>query len=66
MGRPQRRSVQAAAPVTTAGVHGHISDPSGAFIPGATITVTNEEGIAATTKSDAAGAYAVSNLAPGS
>jgi hypothetical protein len=53
--------------VSTAAVHGHIADPSGALIPGATITVTTPTGTAVTTATaDAAGSYSVKGLAPGS
>src|ERR1022692_2488339 len=67
-GQAAAPAIQApAVPATLAAVHGHISDPTGALIPGATITITTETGVAVTkTKSDAAGAYAANNLAPGS
>ncbi len=52
---------------TTASVRGHVADPTGALIPGATVTVTNAAGATlATTTADASGSYAVSGLAPGS
>ena len=48
-------------------VRGHITDPTGAFIPGAKITVSTAAGTAVTTTTaDATGTYAVSGLAPGS
>ena len=51
---------------TTASVHGHISDPTGALLPGSKITVTTTAGAAvATTTADSGGAYQVSGLAPG-
>ena len=51
---------------TTGSLHGHISDPTGALLPGAKITVTTTAGAAvATTTADASGAYQVSGLAPG-
>jgi hypothetical protein len=54
------------APVTTATVHGNIADPTGALIPGATVTVTTAAGaIVATTTSDAAGSYILTGIAPG-
>jgi hypothetical protein len=57
----------AAAPATAAVLHGHIADPTGALIPGATVTVLNASGkVVATTKADAEGAYQVRGLAPGS
>ena len=55
------------APLTTATVRGNIADPTGALIPGATVTVTTAAGaIVATTTSDAAGSYILTGLAPGS
>ncbi len=57
----------ATASATTATLHGHIADPTGARIPGATITVSHEgSAVAATTAANAAGAYTVSGLQPGS
>ena len=57
----------AATPAATATLRGHIADPTGAFIPGAKITITNALGVTVkTTTSDAAGAYSVTGLAPGS
>lgn len=48
------------------GIHGQVEDPSGAVIPGATITVITSSGkVAATTKSSPAGAYHLAGLAPG-
>jgi hypothetical protein len=56
-----------AAPVATATVRGHIADPSGALIPGASITIATPAGTAVTTTSaDASGQYVVNGLAPGS
>lgn len=60
---------QAPAPgfAATATLRGHIADPTGALIPGAKITVTDATGkTVATTTADAAGAYTVNGLAPGS
>jgi hypothetical protein len=58
------------APVPTTGsatVRGHITDPTGALIPGAKVTVTNALGVTvATTTADATGGYQVTGLAPGS
>ena len=60
---------QAPAPkpgATTASVHGHIADPTGALLPGAKITVTTTTGkVVTSTTSDAGGAYVVNGLAPG-
>jgi hypothetical protein len=48
------------------GIHGDVADPSGAVIPGATITVTTPSGkVAATATSSATGSYSVTPLAPG-
>jgi len=55
------------APVTTATLRGHIADPTGALIPGATVTVTTSAGTAVTTTTaDSTGVYHVNGLAPGS
>ncbi len=52
--------------VATASMHGHIADPTGALIPGATVTVSTSTGkTVATTTADASGAYHVNGLAPG-
>jgi len=67
---PPAATAVTAAPATsaaTATVRGHIVDPSGALIPGASITITTPIGEAvATTKADASGQYLVIGLAPGS
>ena len=56
-----------ATPAATATVHGHIADPTGALIPGATITITTSAGTqAATATADSAGAYVVNGLTSGS
>ena len=56
-----------ATPATTATVRGHIADPSGALIPGASITITTPAGKVVTkTTADASGQYVVNGLAPGS
>lgn len=63
---------QASAPMATsapatAALHGHISDPSGALIPGAKVDVVTVTGTTvATVKADASGAYELRSLAPGS
>jgi hypothetical protein len=52
---------------TTAILHGHVSDPSGALIPGAQVTIANSAGVPVKTmKADAGGAYDARGLAPGS
>jgi hypothetical protein len=57
------------SPVTTGAgtLHGHIADPTGALIPGATISITNALGVnVKTTTSDAGGSYTVTGLPAGS
>jgi len=54
------------APVGTGTLRGHIVDPTGALIPGATVNITTSAGTAVTsTTADSAGAYSVTGLAPG-
>ena len=56
-----------AAPATQGIMRGHISDPTGALIPGASITVTTVAGSAAgSATADAAGGYLVRGLPAGS
>ncbi len=56
----------AAASATSTTLRGHITDPTGALIPGAKIVIVNASGVpVATATADAAGAYSVS-VAPGS
>ncbi len=56
------------APAAASGtLHGHITDPTGALIPGTQVTITTVAGAAAgTATADAAGAYQVHGLAAGS
>jgi hypothetical protein len=55
------------APAASASLRGQIADPSGALIPGVSISITTSAGTAVTTTtSDAGGHYAVSGLASGS
>jgi hypothetical protein len=55
-----------AVPAATATVRGHIVDPSGALIPGASITIATPTGTVVTnTTADSSGVYAVNGLAPG-
>ncbi|MFZ0747299.1 MAG: carboxypeptidase regulatory-like domain-containing protein, partial [Terracidiphilus sp.] len=50
----------------TASLHGHVTDQTGALIPGAEITVTTSAGTAVTSvKADSTGNYEVHGLAPG-
>jgi hypothetical protein len=59
-------SAPAATVAATATVRGHIADPTGALIPGATVSVVNSAGTAAgKATADSLGAYAVTGLAPG-
>ena len=56
-----------AAPAAAASLRGHIADPTGALIPGANITIATPAGtVVKSAEADAAGAYVVSGLAPGS
>jgi hypothetical protein len=49
-----------------AGIQGTVTDPSGAAVPGATVTVTNKQtNIARRTMTTRSGVYAVSGLTPG-
>jgi hypothetical protein len=55
-----------AAPAATATLRGHISDPTGALIPGAKIDIVTSAGTAVTTvTADALGAYEARSLAAG-
>ncbi len=50
----------------SAGIQGTVTDPSGAAVPGATVTVTNKlTKVARTTTTTNTGVYAVSGLTPG-
>jgi uncharacterized membrane protein YgcG len=50
-----------------ASLRGHIADPSGALIPGATVTIVTPTGtVVKSATADASGAYAITGLAPGS
>ena len=58
----------AAAPAasTTGVLRGHVTDPTGALIPGAKVTITTSAGTAVTsTTADSSGSYSVTGLAPG-
>lgn len=46
-------------------IHGTVTDPSGAVIPSATVTATSDDGASHTGTSNRAGAYAITDLAPG-
>ncbi len=63
----QAQTPALSAPGATATLRGHVADPTGALIPGATVTITTAAGTAvATATADAAGGYVVSGLEPGS
>ncbi len=47
-------------------LHGHVTDPSGAVIPQATVTASPASGSAARAVTDAQGNYEIKGLAPGS
>ncbi|MBV6431064.1 MAG: hypothetical protein IANPNBLG_01186 [Bryobacteraceae bacterium] len=56
----------ALAQIISSSIVGQVSDPSGAGVPEAQITVTNEgTGISVRAKADASGTYSVPNLQPG-
>jgi hypothetical protein len=58
---------QSAAPAASVTIHGHITDQTGALIPGATVTISDPAGNAVRTiTADATGAYDARGLAPGS
>ncbi|HKR30681.1 MAG TPA: carboxypeptidase regulatory-like domain-containing protein [Terriglobales bacterium] len=58
-------AASAAFAQTAGSLHGKVADPSGAVIPGATITVKSSTGQTATATSSGDGSYDVKNLAPG-
>jgi hypothetical protein len=59
-------STEGQASATTATIHGHIADQTGALIPGAKITVATTDGkVAGTATADASGLYSVTGLIPG-
>ncbi|MGB6746109.1 MAG: TonB-dependent receptor, partial [Terracidiphilus sp.] len=63
----QTSSADGTHAAATATLRGHITDPSGALIPGAQVTVTTAAGAqAGSTTADAAGGYQVRGLAAGS
>ncbi len=66
---PGRAAAQAAPPLAAtraASLHGQVVDPSGAVIPGATVSLTTPDGhTVATATSGADGSYQIGNLAPG-
>lgn len=60
------QAAEPAAASPTGALHGHVTDQTGALIPGAQVTVTTATGVTAgSTKADASGAFDVRGLAPG-
>src|SRR5690242_18574741 len=54
------------AQTNTASVTGFVQDPSGAYIPGVTVTATNTQtGVVSTAVTNESGAYNISSLLPG-
>jgi protocatechuate 3,4-dioxygenase beta subunit len=49
---------------TAAAIHGNVTDPSGAVIPGAMVTISSSQ-FNRTVSSDDAGQYSISGLTPG-
>ncbi|WP_263360108.1 TonB-dependent receptor [Acidicapsa ligni] len=63
---PQAPATIAGNATSQASVHGTVTDPSGALIPGTTVTVNDAGGkIVAKATADAAGKYEIHTLAPG-
>ncbi len=64
---PQNPAATAsAAPATTGTLRGHITDPTGALIPGARISAANSSGaVVSSATADSSGAYSINGLAPG-
>src|SRR4051812_40179778 len=59
-------SLRCAAQATSAEISGSITDPSGAVVPGSTVTAANiETGTTQSTKSEDNGDYVLTNLRPG-
>ena len=65
---PLTTPTPAAAPtgVSNGMLHGHITDPSGALIPGASVTISTDGKMKGSATADASGAYSVRGLAAGS
>jgi len=63
----QAQTPAPAAPPTTATIRGHLTDPTGALIPAAKVTIATAAGAPVSSAvADAAGSYVVPGLAPGS
>ena len=58
--------IAAPAAAATANVHGHVTDQTGALIPGAAVTIANRDGVPVkTVTADASGSYEIRGIAPG-
>ena len=54
------------AQIDTGGITGTVTDPTGAVVPGATLTLTNDAtGVIVTTKSTSSGTYSLNAIRPG-
>jgi hypothetical protein len=49
----------------TGGIHGTVTDPTGAVIPNSTVSLSNKDGLSKTTTSGADGTYEIDRLEPG-
>ena len=58
-------SAQSQAPAAFSTIDGRVTDPSGALVPGATVTLITPSGSQQTTSSDPQGHYILRHLAPG-
>ncbi|HEV2353245.1 MAG TPA: carboxypeptidase-like regulatory domain-containing protein, partial [Puia sp.] len=59
-------SCQLKAQATWSTISGYVNDPSGAVIPGANVTVTEERtGVATKGVTDSTGLYTITHLSPG-
>jgi hypothetical protein len=64
---PVAATGQSPARASTAELHGHVADPTGALIGGAKVSVINSAGVTvATTAADSAGSFEIRGLRPGS
>jgi hypothetical protein len=62
----EQASPAAGQTASTSTLHGHITDPTGALIPGAKVTLESADGkVVGTTTADSAGAYEFRGLKPG-
>jgi hypothetical protein len=56
---------QLSGQISSGRVHGQITDPSGALVPGTNISLTNQSGQTLTASSDKSGSYHIDGLLPG-